>query len=373
MSKTTKNQWFKFLLIVGVFLIFLFGLYLRLSSVRSDAAKTVATETPKPVKVISPVPSESWLHREVLGRVEGGQTINIRADVGGWVDEIFVNRDDEVNKGEIIIKLSDERKVVALKEAEFRLKASVASLKEIERKFNQNQTLFKKGIISRDNLDSNRNQLEVERANMQSLEASYNRIKWNYDNLEIKSPIDGTVIDIVPDVGQEVFEGEQVAKVVNLSNKRLIAGVDASIARLVKTGSEVDLKSNSQGIVEIGKGEIVGVSRNSDDDTGTYEIEINILTDDVNWWPGEIVAISIPIKKLSNVVSIPRTAVLSASDEIFIFVSQNGKSLKVPVEVTWVDDKTGLIPVESLPRDSYIITEGGSGLTSGQEIKIITE
>ncbi|MGI9554251.1 MAG: efflux RND transporter periplasmic adaptor subunit [Thermodesulfobacteriota bacterium] len=373
MSRTTKKQWFKFLLIVCVFLIFLLGLYLRLRSVRSDAAKTVSAEIPKPVKVISPVASENWLYRQVLGRVEGGQTINLRADVVGWVDVIYLKRDDDVKKGEIIVKLSDERKVVALKEAEFRLKASKANLKEIERKFRQNQTLFQKGIISRDNLDSNKNQLEVEKANMQSLEASYNRVKWNYDNLEIKSPIDGTVIDIIPDVGQEVFEGEQVAKVVNLSNKRLVAGVDASIARLVKTGSEVDLKSNSQGIIELGRGEIVGVSRNSDDDTGTYEIEIKVLTDDVNWWPGEIVAVNIPIKKLSNVIRVPRTAVLSGSNEVFIFVSQNGKSLKVPVEVTWVDDKTGLIPLEFVPQDSQIIIEGSSGLTNGQEVKIITE
>ena len=373
MSRTTKKQWFKFTIIVCVFLIFLLGLYLRLRSVRSDAAKTVTSDIPKPVKVISPVASENWLYREVLGRVEGRQTINIRADVSGWVDEIYLKRDDEVKRGEIIIRLSDERKVVALKEAEYRLKASKASLREIERKYKQNQTLFQKGIISRDNLDSNKNQLEVERANMQSLEASYNRIKWNYDHLEIKSPIDGTVIDIVPDVGQEVSEGEQVARVVNLSNKRLIAGVDASIARLVKTGTEVDLKSNSQGITELGKGEIVGVSRNSDDETGTYEIEVKILTDEVNWWPGEIVAISVPIKKLSNVISVPRTAVLSGSNEIFIFVSQNGKSLKVPVEVTWVDDKTGLIPLEILPKDSLIIIEGSSGLTSGQKLTIIKE
>lgn len=373
MSKTTKKQWIKFLLIVGIFLIFLFGLYLRLRSVRSDAAKTLSSEIPKAVKVISPVSSENWLYREVLGRVESGQTINIRADVSGWVDEIYLKRDEEVKKGEIIIKLSDERKVVALKEAEFKLKASMANLNEIERKYRQNQTLFKKGIISRDNLDSNRNQLEVEKANMKSLEASYNRIKWNYDNLEIKSPIDGTVIDIIPDVGQEVFEGEQVAKVVNLSSKRLIAGVDASIARLVKTGTVVELQSNSQGFIERGKGEIVGVSRNSDDDTGTYEIEVKVLSDDVNWWPGEIVTIRVPVKKFTDVVSVPRTAVLSGLNEVFIFVSQNAKSIKVPVEVTWVDDKTGLIPMEILPPDSLIIIEGSSGLTNGQEIKIITE
>ena len=373
MARTTKKQWFKFLIIVGIFLVFLFGLYMRLRSVRSDAAKTVSTEIPKPVKVISPVASENWLYREVLGRVEGGQTINIRADVGGWVEEIYFIRDQDVKKGQIIIKLYDERKLVALREAEFRLKAAKATFNETERKFRQNQSLYDKGIISRDNLDSNRNQLEVDRANMKSIEASYNRLKWNYDNLEIRSPIDGTVIDIVPDVGQEVFEGEQVAKVVNLRSKRLIAGVDASVARLVKTGTVVDLQSNAQGFTETGKGEIVGVSRNTNDESGTYELEVKIISDEVNWWPGEIVSIRVPLKKLSNVISVPRTAVLSGSDEVFIFVARDDMSQKVPVEVTWVDDKTGLIPMETIPPDSLIIVEGSSGLANGQEVTIITE
>ena len=166
---------------------------------------------------------------------------------------------------------------------------------------------------------------------------------------------------------------EQVAKVVNLTSKRLIAGVDASIARLIVTGAIVDLQSNTQGFIEKGKGEIVGVSRNSADDSGTYELEVKVLTDDVNWWPGEIVAIRVPVRKLTNVISVPRTAVLSGANEVFIFVSQDGKSIKVPVEVTWVDDKTGLIPAEALPAESLIITEGSSGLTNGQEIKIVTE
>lgn len=253
------------------------------------------------------------------------------------------------------------------------MEASKTKLKETERRYAQNQTLFKKGIISKDSLDSSKNQLEIEKANTKVLEASYKRVKWNFDNLKIRAAIDGNVIDIIPDVGQEVFEGNLVAKVVNLSGKRLIAGADAEIARLVKTGDVVDLLSNSQRHSENRKGEIVGVSRSSNN-RGTYEIEVKILSNGVSWWPGEIVIIKIPTKRISNVVRIPRNAFLfGRSNEIFIFVSKNGKSLKIPIEVTWLDDKTGLVPVEMLPHDCQIIIEGGSGLSNGQEIKVITE
>ncbi len=373
MARTSKKQWLKFLIIIGIVFLFLFGLYLRLVSVRSEAAKTVSADITKPVRVISPQPTETWLYREVLGRVEGGQEIDIRADVGGWVEEIYFKRDEPVAKDQVIIKLSDDRKIVALQEAEFRLKASKANLNEINRKYNQNKTLFEKGIISRDNLDSNRNQLAVENANMKSLEAAYNRVKWDFDNLDIRSPIDGTLIKILPDVGQEVFVGESLATVVNLKNKRVIAGVDASVARLVKNGAEVDLTLSTQGITETGKGEIVGISRNSNDDSGVYEIEVTLTGDDLNWWPGEIVTVKLPIKKLENMINVPRTSVFSDSAEVFIFVANGNKSIKVPVEVTWVDDKNGFIPFDSLPADSKIITEGSSGLTNGQDIRIISD
>ncbi len=373
MGRTTKKQWVKFLIIIGIFLLFLFGLYLRLISIRTEAAKTLSGNITKPVRVINPIPTETWLYREVLGRVEGGQEIDIRADVGGWVEEIYFKRDESVTKDQVLIKLNDVRKVVALQEAKFRLQASKANLNETNRKYNQNKTLFEKGIISRDNLDSNKNQLAIESANMKSLEAAYNRVKWDFDNLEVRSPINGTIIEIQPDVGQEVFVGESLATVVNLENKKVIAGLDASIARLIKTGSEVDLTLSTHGITEMGRGEIVGISRNSIDDSGVYEIEVKLTGDDLNWWPGEIVTVKLPIKKLVNMVNVPRTAVFSDSSEVFIFVAINNKSIKVPVEVTWLDDKTGFVPFALLPADSQIITEGSSGLTTGQDIRIISD
>ena len=93
----------------------------------------------------------------------------------------------------------------------------------------------------------------------------------------------------------------------------------------------------------------------------------------MNWWPGEIVSVKLPVRKLENVFSVPRTAVFSDSSDIFIFVAKNNKTIKVPVEVTWVDDKSGFIPFDLLPAGSAVITEGSSGLTNGQEVRIITD
>ncbi len=371
MSKTTKKQWTAFLLIVGAFLLLLSGLYLRLTSVRSDAAKVAPVQVPRPVKVISPSASDGLLYRKLIGRVEGGKTVNVHASTGGWVSKIYSKRGDGVKKGEIILELSDERRTAEFQELEFRLKASKAKLEETKRQYAQNRTLFEKGIISRDRLDLSKSQLEIETANTRVVEALYKRAEFDFDGLKLRSPIEGSVIRVVPDVGQEVFKNDLVAKVVDLNDKRLIAATEARVAKFIKAGTVVDLKAGSPGITERGKGKVVGVSRISDGN-GPYEVEIKIIPDGTDWWPGEIIEVKVPEKSISNVVSVPRTAVLSSADEFFIFVVQRGKSLRVPVEVTWVDDKTGFVPAGMLPPDCLIIVEGGAGLISGQKVRVIT-
>ncbi|NIP32218.1 MAG: efflux RND transporter periplasmic adaptor subunit, partial [Candidatus Dadabacteria bacterium] len=320
---------------------------------------------------ITIVPTEGWIYKEVLGRVEGGQTVNIRANVGGWVKSVFFKRGQEVRKNETILELYDERTEVRLLEARYNLESAKASLQETQRKYDRNKLLFEKGIIAKDEVDSNFNKLESDKAKVKALEASYNRTKWDYDNLEIKSPIRGELVEVDPDIGQEVLNGEIVAKVVNLKTKRVIAGVDVKIARLIKDGMEVEMYVNNNGKDEFAVGKVIGVSQNFDDISGTYEVEYKIKDSSVNWWPGEILTIKIPVKKLTNVVKVPRTSVLSDSNEIFVFVVKDGTTVKVPVDVSWANDKSGFIAVESFPKDSQIIIEGNTGLTSGQQVNVV--
>ena len=114
-----------------------------------------------------------------------------------------------------------------------------------------------KGIVAKDEVESNLNQLESDKANVKAIEASYNRIKWDFDNLKIKSPIEGELVEIEPDVGQEVLNGEIVAKVVNLETKKIIAGLDASLARMVKPDTEVELILNNGTGEEVTNGNII--------------------------------------------------------------------------------------------------------------------
>ena len=372
-EKKKKNWLVLFLILLG-FLFVLVLLYARFLHERESDAQHHSEESAyRPVKVMTPVASSGSIYTEVLGRVRGKQTVLVRATVSGWVKRIDSGRGQEIEKDGIILELYDYRVETRLDEAKYNLESARGKLAEADRVYQRNTALFEKGIVSEDETEASRNLLETASAGVKALEASYNRAKWNYENLKIRSPIQGQIVEIVPDIGQETRSGDVVAKVVNLSGRKVIAGVDVSVARSVKREDVLEVFLTGDGTVETVTGEVDGVSPGSDDFSGTYDIEIAISDPSIKWWPGEIVSVRIPVQKLDNVVRIPKTAVLFDSKEAFSFVlvEKNGEVLKVKVAPTWIDDNSAYISFASLPQDSRIITEGNFGLLPGHPVKVV--
>lgn len=367
----TRKQWIWFFGILAAFIVLLLGLYVRMISVRSSAYEAEREEVVSPVRVQETITTEVWRTSSFLARVEGGQTIDIIADVGGWVIEKKVVLGQSVEKGEALIILEDPRRVLRLQESEARLKSARANLNELKRKLDQSRTLLEKGIVARDTVDSLANQVSSESANVDSLEASYGLMKWDVDNLTVTSPIQGKVEEVIPDVGQEVKSGDLVVEIVSTAQKRVVAGVDPRWARIIKPGMKVTLSTTYNNHLEKTEGEILGVSSNIETASGTYRVEAKLTDNLYNWLPGEIVNMEIPIELLTNVIVVPRTAVLSDSNELFVFVYQDGKAVKIPVNVEWINDREGTIPANLIPDNSSIIIEGHVGLAGGQIVKLM--
>ncbi len=367
-----KRNWLVLFLILFGFLFVLVFLYARFLHERESDAQHHSEESAyRPVKVMTPVASSGSIYTEVLGRVRGKQTVLVRATVSGWVKRIDSGRGQEIEKNGTILELYDYRVETRLDEAKYNLESARGKLAEADRVYRRNTALFEKGIVSEDETEASRNLLETASASVKALEASYNRAKWNYENLKIRSPIQGQVVEIVPDIGQEIRSGDMVAKVVNLSGRKVIAGVDVSVARSVKRGDVLEVFLAKGGTVETVKGEVGGVSPSSDDLSGTYDIEIVISDSAVKWWPGEIVSVKIAVQKLDNIVRIPKTAILFENEGTFVLVEKDGKVSKAAVVPTWIDEETCYIAFDSLPQDSRVIIEGNFGLLPSHPVKVV--
>ena len=367
----SKEQWKWFAGFLICFFVVMLALYFRMSSVRSSALESDFKRKPQPVNVLIPVVTDVWRTANFLARVQGGQTIQLRTDVGGWVEEKRVEIGSSVDIDDTLLVLKDERKEFALLEAKSRLNSARADLKELKRLYNKNISLVQRGIVAKDTLESLDNQIAAKAAEVNALDASYQRSNWDFEHLIIKSPIKGKIIDVIPDIGQEVMANEIVINLVNSSRKKVVAGVDANWARILRKDTEVKLSNFINNKMETSVAVIKGISPNIDRASGTYSVEAEIVGEANNWLPGEIVNMEVPIELLQNVIKVPRTAILSDSSDVFLFTFIEGKAVKVPIKVTWLNDKQGAISSDSLPKDSKIIIKGNSGLADKQPVRII--
>jgi len=367
----SREQWKWFAGFLICFFVVMLALYLRMSFVRSSALESDFKRKPQPVNVLIPVITNAWRTANFLARVQGGQTIELRTAVGGWVEEKRVEIGSNVDLAEILLVLKDERKELALVEAKSRLNSAMANLKELRRLYNKNISLVEKGIVAKDTLESLDNQIAGKAAEVNALDASYRRSNWDVEHLIIKSPIKGEIIDVIPDIGQEVMANEIVANLINSSRKRVVAGVDANWARALSRDTEVKLTNFINDKLETSNAVIKGISPNIDEASGTYSVEAEIMDEANNWLPGEIVNMEVPIELLENIIKVPRTAILSDSNDVFVFVYIEGLAVKVPIKVTWLNDELGAISSDSIPKDSKIIIEGNSGLADKQPVRLI--
>ncbi|MEE9252884.1 MAG: hypothetical protein V3U74_05995, partial [Thermodesulfobacteriota bacterium] len=85
LAKRRSKQWRIFSYFIAGFVVLILLLWFRMSSIRSTAFETAGERKATLVRIIPVVSEGVWRTVSFLGRVEGGQTVQVRADVGGWV------------------------------------------------------------------------------------------------------------------------------------------------------------------------------------------------------------------------------------------------------------------------------------------------
>ena len=374
LSRKDRKSWIWFFSIVVGFIFMIGLLSARMAQVRREAVTSTSDHGEPPVVVMKVRPGAVWKTIGVLARVDTGQTLDIFADVGGWVAKRPVRIGERVRRGTPVMVLRDERKDIALREARARLAAARATLADLQRRLEKTRRLTQAGILSQDALDSLTHQVEAQQATVDGLQAARDRAEWDVEHLVIRAPIDGRVVDIFPDVGQEVFPGQKVLSMISTGVRRVKAGLDAQWARVLKPGLKVTLVSREGSRVVRRSARLTGVSPDIDRASGTYTIEAEIddsHPDGDPWLSGEVVYMRIPVEKLDHMVRIPRTAVLSDNAGAFIFIFKDGKALQVPVEVTWLNEEEGAIRAEFIPQGAAVIVEGQVGLADGQKVRVV--
>lgn len=188
---------------------------------------------------------------EYLAKFEAVQTPKITTKISGYIENILVEENSMIKKGDLLIKIDSKEFDESLKQLSYLIQSAKYSLTSLEKntsvelldmdvsskQYKTNQKLFDAGAISQDKLDSSNintqskqakynstiNLVKAKQSEIQSLESQYNSKVQQKNYYTISSPIDAIVEEISQDIGDLTNPSLAIIKLVGLEQKLTFA------------------------------------------------------------------------------------------------------------------------------------------------------
>lgn len=296
-----KNK--KTLIGIVLLLVVLFVLFGRGENV--DLTQKYRQEPLTIGKVVKTVSANGTLNPVTL--------ISVGTQVSGTVQKLYVDFNDRVKKGQVLMELDGELLQATERQSAANVLSAQASLELAQANFKRMQELFKKEYVSRQELDQARQSLKSAQASLQQAEAQNLRDRTNVGFTQILSPVDGVVIDRDVDEGQTVAASFQTPTLIKIAEDLKKMAIDTSFAEAdigdIKKGMPVHFTVDAfpnkkfQAVVEE-----VRLNPTTESNVVTYNVRVSVDNPDEILLPGMTAYVNIPVITHENVLLAPNSA-----------------------------------------------------------------
>lgn len=309
-----------------------------------------------------PVETETVARRSVAASYVGTASLEVPrgADVvaktSGIALDVLVEEGDTVRAGQPLVRLDPDRARLAVQQ-------SRATMGKLENSYRRAQQLVGQQMISANDLDQIKFDLDTARAQyeMAQLELSYTTVT---------APISGVISQRMIRTGNFVQINTPIFSIVDNARIEATLNVPERELRVLKRGQPVHLQVDAlpgesfQGVVE-------RVAPVVESRSGTFRV-VTAFEGNEALRAGMFGRIRIDYDQRADALVIPRAALLDDGDESAVFTVREGKAMRVPVELGYVDGN--VIEVRSgLEDGAPVVTAGKVALREGSAVQVIGE
>lgn len=148
---------------------------------------------PLPVKTVQPLSREVLDWDEYTGRIEAVESVDVRARVSGYLEQIRFKDGDKVRQGDLLFLIDRRTYEIELKRAEAELQRTRTKLELAVNDLKRAERLRQSKAISDEEYDSRSKGLAESTATVHAAEAAVQIARLNLDFTQVRSPIDGRI------------------------------------------------------------------------------------------------------------------------------------------------------------------------------------
>ncbi len=287
----------------------------------------------------------------VSGTVESIETARIAPRVQGEVVEITVEEGDEVEKGQLLVKIHSSEMKDRVAQAKAELESAKAGLTTARLDFQRYKSLYEKDSIAKKTFDDAKSAYEAAQAKVKSAQAAVEEAETMLSYTELKAPFKGIVGSREVNLGDMAAVSRTLMTVYMPDELELVASAGEQYAAYLEVSNPVKLEVPSLGLKQESK--IKEVAAKGDEITRTITVKAP-LKKAKGLRPGLYGSMTFPVQ-MSKAIRIPKNLVKRVGQLETVNVLRNGR-----IEVQSV--KTG--------RSSGDMVDVLSGLAPGDRVVV---
>jgi membrane fusion protein (multidrug efflux system) len=315
-------------------------------------ADTILAATPVPVETVTPYRLDMNATYAATASITSDSDAPVTARVAGDVVELAVEEGDRVEAGQILARLDGMR-------LRLEMLAAKANLERATREYKRNTDLHARGLVSSALFEG----LEYD---LESLKATYDLTRLNYDYSIIRATISGVVSSREIKHGQNLNVGQVANQITETSE--LIAYLQIPQAELQKftPGSGATVEVASMPGIKF-PASIIRISPTIDARNGTFRATARIDNTDGDLAPGMFGRFTVSYDKHANALVIPAAALLDEDEETSVYVVKDNEVVRRSVEVG-IEENGRIEVLGGLLDNDQIVVVGHGGLRDGSKV-----
>lgn len=291
------------------------------------------------------------------------------AKTSGVALAVLAEEGQHVKAGQVLVRLDPDR-------ARLQAAQSAAQVRKLEASYKRSQALIGQQLISANDLDQLKYDLENARAvnNLANLELSY---------ANVVAPISGVVASRSIKTGNFVQINSPIFRIVDDSRLEATLNVPERELSTLKAGQPVLLQVDAMPTRRF-RGVVDRVSPVVDSGSGTFRVICAfegrggaLVAEDgasselaVQLQPGMFGRLRIDYDQRADALVIPRIALLDDQGDPAVYAVRDGKAVRVPIRVGYTDGEWTEV-ARGLKLGDVVVTAGKTALRDGSAVQVI--
>jgi RND family efflux transporter MFP subunit len=302
-------------------------------------------------------------------------SVELRAQVAGFVTGIFFKEGEVVPKGKLLYEIDRRTFEAALQQARATLASAQANLVRAQKDAERYSFLLKQDAVARQTYDQAVATLATAQAQVQSARAGIATSQANLSYSQIRAPFTGRIGISQVRLGAQVSPGTTLLNTISSENP---IGADITINEqsvdrfydLQKKTSDTTFRLKlSSGSMYNQIGRIYAIDRGVNSLTGTVKVRVRFPNPQDSLRDGMSAVLNVLNNESGNRVQIPYKAVTEQMGEYFVFLAQDtiAKQQKITLGPR-INDQ--VVIMTGLKQGDKVITDGFQRLRDGGKITL---